>query len=143
MIIFGVELEYDFLDADQVEAYERESQRLVTDIQEPTQYEGKSTSESFRIQCGLVDRFFDAVFGDGTAKRLFNGKCNLRDHMEAFAMATEEYRKSDDEINAITEKYSPNRAERRQAERANRKERKQGTRNYNRHAAGNGKKRGR
>ena len=62
--VLGVDLEYDFFDADQMEVYERENQRVAEDIKEPVQYEDKSTADAFRIQCAIVDRFFDAVFGD-------------------------------------------------------------------------------
>lgn len=137
MNVLGVELEYDFFDADQMEVYERENRRVAEDIKEPTQYEDKSTAEAFRIQCGIVDRFFDAVFGDGTAKRIFHGKANLRDHMEAFGIVAQAAGEARAEFDAIGGKYAPNRAERRQAEKDSRKVRKLNSRNYNHNAAGN------
>ena len=57
MDILGMEMEYDILDADQVEAYERASRKVVEDIKEPSQYEGKSTSDALHIQCRIVDSF--------------------------------------------------------------------------------------
>ena len=133
--VLGVELEYDFFDADQMEVYERENRRVAEDIKEPTQYENKSVADAYRIQCGIVDRFFDAVFGEGTAKRIFHGKANLRDHMEAFGIVAQAAGESRAEFDAIEEKYTPNRAERRQAEKDNRKIQKLNSQNYNRNAA--------
>ena len=80
MNIFGVELEYDFFDADQLEVYERENAKVAEDIKEPTQYEGKSTADALRIQCQIVDNFFDAVFGSGTAQKIFK-EMRIRDRL--------------------------------------------------------------
>lgn len=140
MTILGVELEYDFLDADQLEVYERENQKVVEDIKEPTQYEGKSTADAIRIQCHIIDRFFDAVFGAGTAQKLFKGKKNIRDHMEAFGIVAQGTWDARGELDAVEEKYDPNRAARRQAERDNRQTQKQNSRNFQRYVAGKGKK---
>lgn len=139
MNIFGTELEYDFFDADQLEVYERENQKVADTIKEPTQYEGKSTADAIRIQCRIVDDFFNAVFGAGTAQKIFKGKSNIRDHMEAFGIVAASAMDARGELDAIEDKYSPNRAERRQIEQKNRAAQKKGSRNFNCHAAGKGK----
>lgn len=143
MNIFGIELEYDFFDADQLEVYERENQKVAETIKEPTQYEEKTTAEAIRIQCRIVDNFFDEVFGAGTAQRIFKGKSNIKDHMEAFGIVAAAAVDSKGELNAIEDKYSPNRAERRQAEQRNRAAQKKGSRKFNYHSAGKGKNRNR
>lgn len=140
MKIFDVELDFDFLDADQLEIYERENQRVAEDINEKSQYEGKSTADSLRIQCRIVDRFFDAVFGEGTAEKLFHGKNNIRDHMEAFGIVAQGARNARAEFDAMEDKYSPNRAQRRQMERENGQNQKQGSGNYYKVAAGKNKR---
>ena len=141
MDIFGVELNYDFLDADQLEVYERENQKVKDDIKDPAQYEGKSTADSIRIQCRIIDNFFDAVFGTGTSQKLFKGKANIRDHMEAFGIVAQSVMNAKGELDAIEDKYNSNRAARRQAERDHRQAQKQNTRNFQQYAAGKGKKR--
>ena len=120
MYILGVELEYDFFDADQLEVYERENAKVTETINEPTQYEGKSTPDALRIQCRIVDNFFDAVFGSGTAQKIFKGKANIRDHIEAFGIVSQAAMSTREELEKIEDKYTPNRAERRQTERENR-----------------------
>lgn len=142
MNILGVELEYDFFDADQLEAYERENKKVADDIKEPTQYEGKSTAGSLRIQCRVVDNFFDTLFGAGTAQKIFKGKANIRDHMEAFGIMAQGAMNARVELDEIEDKYTPNRAERRQAEKENRQTQKQNSRNYQHYAAGKGKGKG-
>lgn len=137
MNILGVELEYDFFDADQLEVYERENAKVAEDVNEPTQYEGKSTADALRIQCRIVDDFFDALFGAGTARKIFKGKANIRDHMEAFGIMAQGAMSAREELDKIEDKYTPNRAERRQTERENRQAQKQGSRNFQLYAAGN------
>lgn len=135
MNILGVELQFDFFDADELDVYERENQKVAEKIKEPTQYEGKTTAEALKIQCGIVNDFFDAVFGEGTAEKIFKGKNNIKDHMEAFAIVANEAMSCRDEFDAMTNKYSPNRAERRQMD-------KQNFSNFQRNANhGSGKKR--
>lgn len=116
MVIFGVELDLDFCDADQEEVYEREVKRVMERAQDKEQYEGKSNAEGIRIQCRIVDDFFDAVFGMGTADRLFHGKANLREHMEAFGAVSDAAKESSAELLSLADRYSPNRAARRLAE---------------------------
>lgn len=113
MNVLGVELKLDFFDADQIEVYEEENERVVERIKEPSQYEGKSTADSFRIQCSIINDFFDAVFGAGTSEKLFHGKNNLKDHMEAFGIVAESAKDSRKDLDAVMNKYGSNRAERR------------------------------
>lgn len=134
--VLGLELEYDFFDADQLEVYERENKKVAEDIGDMGQYEGKSTADAIRIQCRIVDGFFDAVFGEGTAKRLFHGKANILEHMEAFGTVAQGANNARAEFEALEDKYTPNRAERRQGEKDARQFQKQKSRNYYHNAAG-------
>lgn len=141
MNILGTEFDFDFFDADNLELYERENQRVAERIKEPTQYEGKSNADALRIQCRIIDAFFDNIFGTGTAERVFHGKANIRDHMEAFGIMAQGAMEARREFDEIENKYTPNRAERRQAERDNRQSQKQNSRNFQHYAAGKGKNR--
>ena len=44
-------------------------------------------SESVRTQCNLIFEFFDAVFGEGTARKIFGEKVNLKTCIDAYADA--------------------------------------------------------
>lgn len=134
--VLGAELEYDFFDADQLELYERENKKVAEDIGDMGQYEGKSTADAIRMQCRIVGKFFDAVFGEGTAKKLFRGKANILEHMEAFGTVAQGANSARAEFEAIEDKYAPNRAERRQGEKDARRFNKQKSRNYYHNAAG-------
>ena len=76
MNILGVELELDLFDADVIEVYEKENKRVVDRIQDNGRYEGKSTAESIRYQCGVVNDFFDSLFGAGTAEKIRLSSCH-------------------------------------------------------------------
>lgn len=132
MNILGVELEYDFFDADLLDKYEDANQRVKDRIQEPTQYEGLRTGDSLRLQCNIVNDFFDEVFGEGTAEKIFHGKSNIKDHMEAFAQVADAAMSCKGELDQITDKYDPNRAQRRAEQKAGNK---QQSKNFNRNNA--------
>ena len=131
MNILGVELrDIDFMDADELEKYEAENQYVVDKIGDDEQLAGKSTADALRYQCGIVNGFFDNLFGAGTAQKLFKGKNNIKDHMEAFAVVAEAAYNARVDFDAMTGKYSfmradrqptpVNREQRRAAEKANR-----------------------
>lgn len=70
--------------------------------------------DDIREMCGIVKDFFDEVFGGGTAEKLFKGKNNLAICMDAFGIVSSEAGKMKGQVNAITNKYNMNRAQRRQ-----------------------------
>lgn len=103
--INGVDLTLDLLDADVMEIYEDLNKRVVEDIQEPAQYEGKKSADQMRLQCRIVDKFFDDLFGEGTALKLFNGNNNLGDRMDAYGKVAHMSEDNSKRLNNIAEKY--------------------------------------
>jgi len=130
--VLGIELEYDFFDADLLDKYEDANQKVKDRISEPTQYEGLKTGEALRVQCCIVNDFFDEVFGEGTADKIFHGKSNIKDHMEAFGQVANAAMSCKGELDQITDKYAPNRVQRREEQKANNK---QQSKNFNRNNA--------
>ena len=128
MKISGVELQFDFFEADNIDLFNKELEKVRDDIKKPEQYEGKTTGESLKIQCKIVNEFFDKIFGNGTAEKLFGTKNNIKDHMEAFAQAIALSQEAGREIDRIVNKYQPNRAERRAANNGNKNH---GKKNFN------------
>lgn len=116
--IYGEEFELDFMDADEMERVEAAIENVQSQ-NKPEAYAGLSQSQMIRKQCGIIFDFFDEVFGEGAHKRIFKGKCNLIMALNSF----EEFIKAKDssvsEIKAIKDKYDPNRAQRRAAQKAN------------------------
>lgn len=112
--ICGQELELDLFDADTMEIYEKSLNKVVERSKEAAKHTELSNAEGIRETCGIVKDFFDEVFGDGTAEKLFKGKNNLAICMDAFGIVSSEAGKMKGQVNAITNKYNLNRAQRRQ-----------------------------
>lgn len=113
-VIKNEEFELDFLDADVMEMVED----AIVHVEERNTvqaYEGLTQSQLIRKQCSVIFDFFDEVFGDGAHKRIFKGKCNLIEALIAFEDFVKAKNSSTDEIKEISERYSPNRAQRRAA----------------------------
>ena len=72
--ICGQELELDLFDADTMEIYEKSLNKVVKRTKEAAKHTELSNAEGIRETCGIVKDFFDEVFGDGTAEKLFKGK---------------------------------------------------------------------
>lgn len=118
MVINGVELELDLLDADVAEKFETECQRVKDRVADKKAYEGKSNPDAIRYQCEVVNDFFDSIFGYGTSEKVFEGRHHIGKSMEAFATVVSEANKSGEKIKEISREYmpgdaAPNRAARR------------------------------
>lgn len=108
------ELELDLFDADTMEVYEKSMDKVVKRAEESKKHTELSNADGIREMCGIVKDFFDEVFGDGTAEKLFKGKNNLAICMDAFGIVSSEAGKMKGQVNVITNKYNMNRAQRRQ-----------------------------
>lgn len=111
MQINNVELEdIDIYDADTAEKYEAVLDKFLTDTKK---LEGLSTSAIIRSQCEAVFEIFNELFGEGTDKKVFGNRVNLKTCMLAFEELVIKINEQKGEIEKITSKYSPNRAQRR------------------------------
>lgn len=111
MIINGVELEdLDIFDADVAEKYEK-MLGIVEKKIENINY--KSTSFAIREICSLIFECFNSLFGEGTDKRVFGEKVNLMTCLKAFEELVQYNNERKKELDEFTNKYSPNRAQRR------------------------------
>lgn len=115
--INGVALDMDVLDADVMERYETLCQNLMDKIGDKSAYEGKSTSEGMKYQCRAVDRFFDKMFGEGTADALFGGNNNLGKRLDAFGQVVSTVNENaQTSVSDIKDKYGMGRIEKRQSQ---------------------------
>lgn len=82
--INDVELEeLDLLDADVAEKYEIALKRILEIEENPG--EQLSLSSQIRKECTQVFNFFDDLYGEGTSKKIFGEKTNLRECTCVFA----------------------------------------------------------
>lgn len=84
MVINSVNLpDIDVADALVMERYEHAHDNVAKAMND-LQPEGKRQSELIRAQCTAVFNFFDEVFGDGTAKKVFGETVNLTTCINAY-----------------------------------------------------------
>jgi len=112
MKIKNIEVEFDFLDADNVEKLENAYKKVLEET-EKHQEEELSMSQEIRIECQIINEFLDSVFGEGVSEKLFNGKMSLKDHTEVFQDILNEKIKYSRDLEAVYQRYKPNREERR------------------------------
>lgn len=106
MKIKDLEVNFDFLDADDVERLENATKKVAEKSEE---YKGKelSMSEDIKLECKIINDFFDEVFGEGISEKLFNGKNNLKEHIKVFEDIIDEKIKYANDLNSMYERYQP------------------------------------
>ena len=84
MLINNVELpDIDVSDALVMENYEAAHDKVAEKMNN-LDVNGKRRSELIRIQCEAVFEFFEDVFGEGTAKKVFGESVNLTTCLNAY-----------------------------------------------------------
>lgn len=112
MKIRNIEIDFDFLDADDIERFENEAKRVVEECNNEVK-RVISHSEAIREECNIVENFFDNVFGKGISEKLFNGKKNLGDHIKAFEDIVKMKNEKQKDLQSTLDRYQPNREQRR------------------------------
>lgn len=119
IIINGVALQGDFMDAAFAGPYEEATRRLQIEAAENQKKQYKSFADSIREQCAVVDEYFDNIFGEGTAARVFEGaEQHLMVHLQAVEDLTNWAQGERKKLNDFTNRYTQrqNAAARRQQE---------------------------
>ena len=112
MKIRDIEVEFDFLDADDIERFENEAKRVVEECKNTAKKE-MSHSEAIRQECNIIEVFFDNVFGQGISEKLFKGKKNLNEHIKVFEDIAKMKNENQKDLQNTLERYQPNREQRR------------------------------
>lgn len=112
MKIKKIEVDFDFLDADDVERFEREVKKVVEECKNKEKQE-MSYAEVIRVECNIIENFFNNVFGEGFANKIFNGKKNLKEHIEAFEDIIKQKNEQQQDLQKTLDRYQPNREQRR------------------------------
>lgn len=112
MKIRNIEVDFNFLDADDVERFEKEAEK----VRQECEIKGKeemSYSQVIREECKIINTFFDNVFGEGVSEKLFGNKNNLEDHIRAFEDIVKQKIEQQKGLESTFERYQPNREQRR------------------------------
>ena len=110
MKINGVELEVNFFEAEFMEKVENCCKKVAEQAEESKKtLKDLTFAEQIKGECQIIKDFFDEIFGDGTALKLFGEKNDLMLCLSAFQELVEAKVKSQNEFNSLVSKYSPNR----------------------------------
>lgn len=112
MKIRNIEVDFDFLDADDVERFEREAKKVKEECEIRSKKE-MSYSETIREECNIIERFFDNVFGGNISEKMFNNKKNLNEHIKAFEDIINEKIAQQKGLQSTLNRYKPNREQKR------------------------------
>ena len=112
MKIRDIEVNFDFLDADDIERFEAAAKVVVEKCKEK-QEEKMSYANAIREECQIIEDFFDKVFGEGISQSLFEGKKNLEEHIKAFEDIIRAKEEKQKDLQNTFDRYKPNREQRR------------------------------
>lgn len=109
MKILNVEIgELDIFDLEVAEQYEKG----LAEIQNKD-YNLETLSEIIKAQCTDVMNLFNELFGEGTDKKIFGNKTNLKLCLQAFEELVENVNNQGEELsNSVVNKYSNARTKR-------------------------------
>lgn len=83
MKLGNIEVDFSFTDADDLERFENSARKIKEEASKHRK-QHYNISEVIKEECKIIDNFFDEVFGEGTSKKLFNNKKDLKEHMKLF-----------------------------------------------------------
>lgn len=107
IIINGVTLQGDFMDADFMEVFETATRKMQEKALVCQRKQYSSVAEGYREQCEVVDEYFDDIFGPGTAVEIFAGaEHNIMTHLTAVEELTDQGMAAKKKLNDFTNKYT-------------------------------------
>lgn len=107
IIINGVTLQGDFMDADFVGPYEEATKKMQATATASRGKQYASVAEGYLEQCRTVDEYFDDIFGPGTAVKVFQGsEHNIMVHLKAVEELTNWAQSEKKKLNDFTNKYT-------------------------------------
>lgn len=106
MKIRDVEVEFDFLDADDVEKFENEAKKVVEKCKNKN-IEQMSHADALREECNIIEDFFRGIFNNETVEKMFKGKKNLADHIMAFEDIVNMKNEKQQDLQRVFDRYKP------------------------------------
>lgn len=106
LIINGIKLEGDLMDADFMEKFESSMIKMRDSAQAKKRENFPTAAANYRAQCEVVNTCLDEIFGDGTAQKLFGGKMNVMEHLKAIEKVSEWAAGERKTLNDFTNRYT-------------------------------------
>lgn len=106
LIINGVTLTGDLMDADFMDAFESAMIEMRDKAQAAKSAGYTRASDHYRAQCEVTNECLDKIFGEGTSEKLFGGRMNVMEHLEAMEQVNEWAMTERKRLNDFTNKYT-------------------------------------
>ena len=106
LIINGVTLTGDLMDADFMDAFEGAMLEMRDKAQAAKTAGYTRASDHYRAQCEVTNECLDKIFGEGTSEKLFGGRMNVMEHLEAMEQVNEWAMTERKRLNDFTNKYT-------------------------------------
>lgn len=106
LIINGIKLEGDLMDADFMEKFESSMIKMRDSAQAKKREALPTAAANYRAQCEVVNTCLDEIFGAGTAQKLFGGKMNVMEHLKAIEKVSEWAAGERKTLNDFTNRYT-------------------------------------
>lgn len=106
LIINGIKLEGDLMDADFMEKFESSMIRMRDSAQVKKRENFPTAAANYRAQCEVVNTCLDEIFGAGTSQKLFGGKMNVMEHLKAIEKVSEWAAGERKALNDFTNRYT-------------------------------------
>ena len=113
MKILGKEFEVDFYDADTMEKIEAGIDVVNEKIKKTDLKKVQKSSAVIRKVCNIIFEFFNSFLGENASKEIFGEKTSLTLCIKAYEDLINEKKKTENEFEEISKKYSTNRVTRR------------------------------
>jgi len=110
MKLNNVEVDFSFMDGDDIAKYE-EGQKYIVSQTEKTP-KNIALSESMKKEAEIINEFFDIVFGEGISKKIFKKPNDLGERIKLYTEIVEQANKEKQSYQSIFDKYSPDRVKR-------------------------------
>lgn len=106
LIINGVTLTGDLMDADFMDVFESAMIEMRDKAQAAKSAGYTRASDHYRAQCEVTNECLDKIFGEGTSEKLFVGRMNVMEHLEAMEQVNEWAMTERKRLNDFTNKYT-------------------------------------
>lgn len=107
----GATFPFDMTDANVAERYEDAAERLM-EKGKAAPKDGKK-SAVLRYLCDAYNTFFDELFGEKAAEKMFGDRLSVAEHEDVYMALLDAVNAQTEAQNAKRARYSPNRAQRR------------------------------
>lgn len=99
---------FSITDADTMDTFNENFENMwngLADYEAKNAVNGMIQGEGIKVECKMIDEFFDKTFGDGSSKKMFGEKYDIADRTSAvkklYNLAKKQLKEQKDKVNEI------------------------------------------